>query len=111
MYEIKECEVEATLLEEVFRKALKALTNGKSPGYDGILIELLKGSRRRSNKGVNINMPTNLDKKDLAKKMEGVSLCTNTKKEMPEYEGNQATLYWKRPRCRCHPCRSIQAWW
>ena len=26
-------------------------------------------------------------------------------------EGNQATLYRKSPRCRCHPCRSIQAWW
>ena len=26
-------------------------------------------------------------------------------------EGNQATLYWKSPRCRCHPCRSLQAWW
>ena len=38
----------------------------------------VNGSRRRSNKGVNSNMPTNLDKKGLAKTMEGVS--TNTKK-------------------------------
>ena len=31
-------------------------------------------------------MPTNLDKKDLGKTMEGVNICTNTKKkEMPEY--------------------------
>ena len=26
-------------------------------------------------------------------------------------EGNQATLYWKSPRGRCHPSRGIQAWW
>ena len=30
---------------------------------------------------------------------------------LPQVETNQATLYWKSPRCRCHPCRSIQAWW
>ena len=40
----------------------------------------VKGSRRRSNKGVNSSMPTDLDKKGPAKPMEGVSLCTNTKK-------------------------------
>ena len=84
IYEIKECEVEATLLAEEFRKILKVLTNGKSPGSDGIPLELLKGSRRRSSKGVNTNMPTNLDKKDLAKTMEGLSICASTKKEMPE---------------------------
>ena len=42
VYETKECEEEATLLEEEVRKALKALSNGKSPGSDGIPIELLK---------------------------------------------------------------------
>ena len=42
IYETKECEEEATILEEEFRKALKALSNGKSPGSDGIPIELLK---------------------------------------------------------------------
>ena len=84
IYEIKECDVEATLLEEEFRKTFKALTNGKSPGSDGIPIELLKGSRRRSSIGVNTNMPTNLDKTDLAKTMEGVSICASTKKEMTE---------------------------
>ena len=40
--ETKECEEEATILEEEVRKALKALSNGKSPGSDGIPIELLK---------------------------------------------------------------------
>ena len=30
-------------------------------------------------------MPTNLDTKDLAKTMEGVNICTNTKKKVPEY--------------------------
>ena len=33
---------QATILEEEVRKALKALSNGKSPGSDGIPIELLK---------------------------------------------------------------------
>ena len=43
IYETKECgEEEATILEEEVRKALKALSNGKSPGSDGIPIELLK---------------------------------------------------------------------
>ena len=42
IYEAKECEEEATILEEEVRKALKALSNGKSPGSDGIPIELLK---------------------------------------------------------------------
>ena len=43
IYETKECEEEATILEEeVVKKALKALSNGKSPGSDGIPIELLK---------------------------------------------------------------------
>ena len=38
IYETKECEEEATILEEEVRKALKALSNGKSPGSDGIPI-------------------------------------------------------------------------
>ena len=43
IYETKECEEEeATILEEEVRKALKALSNGKSPGSDGIPVELLK---------------------------------------------------------------------
>ena len=42
IYETKECEEEATILEEEVRKALKAMSNGKSPGSDGIPIELLK---------------------------------------------------------------------
>ena len=42
IYKTKECEEEATILEEEVRKALKALSNGKSPGSDGIPIELLK---------------------------------------------------------------------
>ena len=42
IYETKECEEEATILEEEVRKALKALSNGKSAGSDGISIELLK---------------------------------------------------------------------
>ena len=42
IYETKECEEEATILEEEVRKALKALSNGKSPGSDGIPIEPLK---------------------------------------------------------------------
>ena len=42
IYETKECEEESTILEEEVRKALKALSNGKSPGSDGIPIELLK---------------------------------------------------------------------
>ena len=41
-YETNECEEEATILEEEDRKALKALSNGKSPGSDGIPIEILK---------------------------------------------------------------------
>ena len=61
IYETKECKEEATILEEEIRKALKALYNGKSPGSNGIPIELtVKWSRRWSNKGVNSNMPTNL---------------------------------------------------
>ena len=40
IYETKECEEEATILEEEVRKALKALSNGKSPRSDGISIEL-----------------------------------------------------------------------
>ena len=42
IYETKECEEEATILEGEVRKALKALSNGNSPGSDGIPIELLK---------------------------------------------------------------------
>ena len=42
IYETKECEEEAMILEEEVRKALKALSNGKSPGSAGIPIELLK---------------------------------------------------------------------
>ena len=42
IYETKECEEEITILEEEVRKALKALSNGESPGSDGIPIELLK---------------------------------------------------------------------
>ena len=42
IHETKECEEEATILEEEVRNALKALSNGKSPGSDGIPIELLK---------------------------------------------------------------------
>ena len=38
IYETKECEEEATILEEEVRKALKALSNGTSPGSDGIPI-------------------------------------------------------------------------
>ena len=38
IYETKECEEEATILEEDNRKALKALSIGKSPWYDGIPI-------------------------------------------------------------------------
>ena len=41
MYETKECEEEATILKEEVRKALEALSNEKSPGSDGIPIELL----------------------------------------------------------------------
>ena len=40
--ETREREEEATILEEEVRQALKALSNGKSPGSDGIPIELLK---------------------------------------------------------------------
>ena len=36
IYETKECEEEAMILEEEVRKALKALSNGKSPDSDGI---------------------------------------------------------------------------
>ena len=50
------------------------------------------GSRRRSNKGVNSNMPTNLDKKDLAKTMEGARLCTNTKKGDSRICSNNRTI-------------------
>ena len=42
IYETNECEEEATILEEEVRKGLKALSNGKSLGSDGIPIELLK---------------------------------------------------------------------
>ena len=42
IYETNQCEEEATILEEEVGKALKALSNGKSPGSDGIPIELLK---------------------------------------------------------------------
>ena len=42
IYETKECKEEATILEEEVRKALKALSNVKSPGSDGIPVELLK---------------------------------------------------------------------
>ena len=42
IYDTKECEEEATILEEEVRKALKALSNGNTPGSDGIPIELLK---------------------------------------------------------------------
>ena len=42
LYDTKECEEEATILEEDVRKALKALSNGKAPGSDGIPIEPLK---------------------------------------------------------------------
>ena len=38
IYETKECEEEATILEEDNRKALKALSIGKSPWSDGIPI-------------------------------------------------------------------------
>ena len=41
IYETRECEEEATILEEEIRKALKAISNGKSPGSDGIPRELL----------------------------------------------------------------------
>ncbi len=38
IYETRECEEDATILEEEIRKALKAMSNGKSPGSDGIPI-------------------------------------------------------------------------
>ena len=38
IYETNDCEEEATILEEEVRKTLKALSNGKSPGSDGIPI-------------------------------------------------------------------------
>ena len=41
IYATKECDEDATILEEEVRKDLKGLHNGKSPGYDGIPIELL----------------------------------------------------------------------
>ena len=37
-------------------------------------------------------MPTNLDKKDLAKTMEGVNLCTNTKKGDARICSNNRTI-------------------
>ena len=42
IYETKECEEEATILEEEVRTALKARSNGKAPGSDGTPIEHLK---------------------------------------------------------------------
>ena len=48
----------------------------------------VKGSRRKSNKGVNSNMPTNLDKTGLAKTLEGV----NTKKGDSRICSNNRTI-------------------
>ena len=42
IHETKECEEEATILEEELGKAPKTLSNGKSPGYEGIPIKLFK---------------------------------------------------------------------
>ena len=44
-----------------------------------------KKKTKKSDKGVNSNMSTHLNKKDPAKTMEGVGLCTNSKKEIPKY--------------------------
>ena len=103
LYETKECEEEATILEEEVRKAIKALSNGK---ITRLWWNTHRTSRRRSNKGVSSNMPTNLDKKGLAKTMEGVSLCTNTKKRrfqnMLKQSGNSPDIACKQSYAESH---------
>ena len=54
-----------------------------------------------------LSRPANINAETIARLPQ---VETNTQRGRSQ-EGNQATLYWISPRCRCHPCRSIQEWW